>query len=347
MTDPTADLRPGTRVVVRYRRDVPDGGPPLTDVVGELVAADELTVSVAGRRGVVTVARSAVVAAKEVPPRPSRRGAPHLALSIEDLQRLTVDGWPALEVERLGEWVLRAAGGFTSRANSVLAVGSPGLPLSAAVDRVEQWYAARGQPAIVSLAGPSGFLVADDPLGAELLRRGYRSRAQTLVLTAATGTVTATETVTVTEAVAPALPPAGPSAPPPVEVAVTESLEPSWLAAYARSRPLDPGVATAVLTGSPQQLFATATAEGATVAVARLSIAHAWGGLAALWVEPAHRRRGLATTLTTELARQARARGIRSLWLQVEADNAAALALYERLGFAVHHAYEYLVAPGS
>ena len=36
-----------------------------------------------------------------------------------------VDGWPPLERGELGGWMLRAAGGFTGRANSVLPLGDP------------------------------------------------------------------------------------------------------------------------------------------------------------------------------------------------------------------------------
>src|SRR5438270_176346 len=52
----------------------------------------------------------------------------------------------------LGEWLLRAAGGFTGRANSALAAGDPGMPLPQAVDQVCRWYAARGLPPALTAA---------------------------------------------------------------------------------------------------------------------------------------------------------------------------------------------------
>lgn len=58
----------GTRVVVRYRIE---GG--LTDALGDLVARDSATCTVAGRRGDVVVPLDAVTAAKPVPPPPPRR----------------------------------------------------------------------------------------------------------------------------------------------------------------------------------------------------------------------------------------------------------------------------------
>jgi hypothetical protein len=72
MTGPLwpARLIPGLRVVVRYR--LPSG---FTDALGELLSVDARTVVVQTRRGDVRIDLSSVVAAKEVPPPPARRGA--------------------------------------------------------------------------------------------------------------------------------------------------------------------------------------------------------------------------------------------------------------------------------
>lgn len=333
----------GARVVVRYRLEPPaDGthtGPSMTDVTGELVARNDHEVVVATRRGDVAVARERIVAAKEIPPRPSRRGAPHLAVSIADLQRVMGPSWGALERERLGDWELRASQGFTQRGNSVLPVGDPGIPLAEAVDRVERWYAVRGLPARVSLAGPVGFDPVDDPLGAELLSRGWAARDRTLNLTAATGTIASSD-------------PGGP------DVRLTTDLDDVWLAAYLRTRPVVPDAAKGVLQGSPAHLFGSITMGGGLaqnlgmstpgsrdprpVAISRLGIAHGWAGLGAVWTDPAFRGRGLAAHLTACLAERASADGIRLIHLQVEADNDTALRLYERMGFQRHSSYVYV-----
>ena len=65
---------------------------------------------------------------------------------VEDLERAAALHWQAPDQERLGEWRLRAADGFTGRANSALPLGDPGLPLPAAVNAVEEWYRRRGLP---------------------------------------------------------------------------------------------------------------------------------------------------------------------------------------------------------
>lgn len=66
-----------------------------------------------------------------------------------------------------------------------------------------------------------------------------------------------------------------------------------------------------------------------------------WAGFAAVEVDPAHRRRGLATTVMAALARRALDEGASAGWLQVEEDNTGARALYAEMGFWAHHAYHH------
>lgn len=334
--------RVGSRVVVRHRLERPDplSGATLTDVVGDLVTADDTALVVLTRRGEVRVPRRLVMVVKEIPPTPSRRGAPHRALSVEDLQRVMVGAWPAMETERLGDWLLRASRGFTQRANSVVAVGSPGRPLPEALDAVERWYAGRGLPPNLALAGPVGFDPAADEVGVQALRRGYTRRVPTATLTAPTRLVaehpdpgSAGRT-------------GGPGGRPAVEVG--GELTQAWFTAYRSSRPVDEVAARAILTGSPEQVFATARdADGTVAGIGRLGLASAWGGIAAMWVAPGARRQGLASRLLTALAVAADERGASALHLQTDTDNAAALGLYGRRGFERHHEYVNLSRGGA
>ena len=334
---PDRGPRVGARVVVRHRLPEvdPRTGANLTDVVGDLVETDAASLVVRTRRGVVTVPRSLVTALKEIPPTPSRRGSPHRALSIEDLQRVMVGAWPAMETERLGDWVLRASRGFTQRANSVVTAGSPELPLPDALDAVERWYAARDLPANLTIAGPVGFDPASDLVGAEALRRGYRGRVATVTLTAPTRLIALQPPQRGVHQVAGAH-----------EVAVGRDLTDDWFAAYRTYRPVDDHAARAVLTGSPDQVFATTRdAGGRVVGIGRLGLASAWGGIATMWVEPAMRRRGIADAMLTALARAADDAGVASLHLQTDSDNDPALAVYEQRGFDRHHEYVNLTRP--
>jgi hypothetical protein len=75
-------------------------------------------------------------------------------ISIADLEAAAAPGWRAPEEARLGDWLLRAASGFTGRANSALAIGDPGRPLPAAVAEVSRWYQARDLPVMIAVPFP-------------------------------------------------------------------------------------------------------------------------------------------------------------------------------------------------
>jgi N-acetylglutamate synthase len=324
-SDPVDGLRPGLRAVVRHR--IEHG---VTDALGDLVAMDAHTVSIRTRGGLVVIDRATVVAAKEVPPKPSRRGAPHLAISMHDLERIMVEGWPPLERAELGGWLLRAAAGFTGRANSVLPLGNPGVSLSEAVARCESWYDERGLRPLFCLFGPEGFAVNEDPLGRELLGRSYEPFNSTVVLT------------TATRALSPELPHTTGA-----RVLLESAPSQPWWDAFAHHRWPDhttatPATARAVLSGSPDQLFASLEAGGAVFGIARVAFGHSWAGVSALYVAQDHRRAGVAGQLLGALADASRARGIQSMYLQVTEANSPARSLFERLGFSTHHEYRYL-----
>ncbi|MEU5208249.1 GNAT family N-acetyltransferase [Streptomyces sp. NPDC020742] len=312
----------GKRVSVRRLTGGGAGEPAFTDAVGLLTSWDNGVLSITRRTGeCLRIEESSLVAGKVVPAAPVRRKVP--AAGARELQEVAARGWPATETERLGEWTLRASGGFTRRANSVLPLGDPGLPLDAALERVEAWYAARGLPALIAVA--TGRTDADDALAAELDRRGWVAERHTRVRISALA----------------------PLADAPVDstaVALSRRPDAAWLALYNRTgegggRTDD---ALAVLTGGPSVWCATAPGpDGRTAAIGRLVVDGRWAGFTAVEVAPDARRRGLATQIMAALAQRALDEGASAAYLQVEDDNEAALGFYDRLGFIDHHGYHY------
>ncbi|WP_229851642.1 GNAT family N-acetyltransferase, partial [Streptomyces albospinus] len=169
---------------------------------------------------------------------------------------------------------------------------------------------------------------ADDRLAAELAARGWRDEAHTSVRIAALAPLADTGADT-------------------SRVVLSREPDAGWLGVYNRTGKPS-AAALRVLTGGPSVWFAAVpAADGGTAAIGRLVVDGRWAGFAAVEAVPAQRRRGLATLVMAALAERALQEGASAAYLQVEADNADALALYDGLGFAEHHRYHYRRGPAA
>ncbi|MFF8231180.1 GNAT family N-acetyltransferase [Streptomyces caelestis] len=312
----------GKRVSVRSLIEHAPTGEKFTDTVGVLTSWDKGVLLITRKGGEsVRIAESALVAGKVVPSAPARRRGP--AASYEELARVAARAWQPVESERLGDWELRAASGFTRRANSVLPLGDPGVSLDEALDTVRRWYGERGLPAYVQTA--TGAEGTQELLCAELEARGWARE------------VTAELWVGPLAPVADLAEPSG--------VVLSREADEAWLARYQRKGVSD--VALRVLGGGPSVWFATVpgSAGAAPAAFGRCVVDGRWAGFAAVEVDPELRRQGLATAVMAALARRALDEGASASWLQVEAENEGARALYAGMGFAAHHAYHHYREP--
>ncbi|WP_320778263.1 GNAT family N-acetyltransferase [Streptomyces sp. CRN 30] len=312
----------GKRVSVRRIDGTGGERGKFTDTVGVLTSWDEGVLVITRRTGErVRIAESSLVAAKVVPAAPARRRGP--AASFPELARVAARGWQPVEREFLGEWELRAASGFTRRANSLLPVGEPDRPLDEALAYVRDWYAARGLPALAQVA--TGAEGTQELLGAELERRGW-TREVTAELW--TGPLAPLADREITRG-----------------VVLSRTADEGWLGRYQRRGVTE--VALKVLTSGPSVWFAAVpgAAGEAPAAIGRCVVDGRWAGFAAVEVAPEHRRQGLASAVLAALARQALDEGASAAWLQVETDNAGAQALYAGAGFAAHHVYHHYRGP--
>ena len=328
----------GRRVTLRHRI-APDGapGPRFSDAVGELTPHGADAVLVHTRSGAVRVSRDAVVAVREVPPAPPRRAS---RAAVERLERIRSDAWPAPVREELGHWQLRAAGGYTRRANSTLVTGDPGIPLGDALARVRAFARDHGiAPAVQTPIG--------SPWSNRILDAGWHvapewgGECRVLVAPAGSGEGA----------------PDWPATPPD-----------AWWDAQEGPAPALGSPAWAVLTGGTQSkaapeggLLTSGTQSKATLdtpsavgfgvinsvdgvpaAAVRAAVVGEHVYVARLHVRPAHRRQGLAVRLTRAAQAWGAARGARHALLDVAGDNTAAQALYTREAWTEHHRYHYL-----
>jgi GNAT superfamily N-acetyltransferase len=241
------------------------------------------------------------------------------------VERAAARAWPPTELAWLGEWRLRAAGGYTGRANSALPIGDPGVRLEAAIEHVMAFYAERGLPPRIDVPLPLASTVQR-----ELIKAGWREECTALV-----------QTVALDDLVA--------NTPEGAETSLSAQLSPAALAIVEGRRGPLPEAARHVLTAVPTLSFCEYAESGDLLAMARGSVTSGapaedggdplWLGLFAIETVPAAQRRGLARQVIGRLARWGLTNGARNAFLQVEQQNSVAVALYEKLGFATHHRY--------
>ncbi len=305
----------GSRIVVRHEtgRRGPSGGPEMTDVIGHVRDVDDHQATLELRDGrLVTVDLTTIVSWRAVPDRPLRRRRA-VAIGAEELTRITSRGWPAPDSAALGDWELRAAGRFTGRANSVAAVGSPGIDPAAAVDRVRSFYEERSMPPLAQVVvGSANERLFRDCGWVPL--EGYRGGAVVQV-----ADLRSTYEADATARVSP-------------------RADDVWLAGYGRVD--DPVAARAVMEGPAHVGFVSIGSP--TVAIGRVVVTGEWAGLAAVEVDPAARRQGLARRIVATSLAWAVDHGADKAYLQTMRSNEAALALYAPYGFVDHHEYVYL-----
>jgi GNAT superfamily N-acetyltransferase len=316
----------GQRIVVRVR-----SATGLRDVLGDLLEAGDDRLLVRTRRGEVDVDTATITAGHPVPPPPVRAAPPHRAISVGSLELVMAQHWQAAEQDWLGGWLLRATSGFTNRANSVLAIGEPGMPLDVAVTEVQDWYADRGLRPVA--AAPDPRLDEDD--AEQLLaaagafeRAGWRpiAGAGADVMTGPTGELRGV----------------GRGLPPGLVLDLKDNPDDAWMAQYHYRGQAVPEHGVRLLTSAPEQVFASIQDGDRVVAVARGSMAERWTGLTAMEVDPQYRRQGLAQALIAAIAQWGWQRGARSLQLQVGETNEIGRRLYLAAGLEVHHRYAYL-----
>jgi N-acetylglutamate synthase len=307
----------GQRVVLRRRAGLGQHGRPLlTDLLGELLAIDDQQVTVRADDGAEhVVALTEVTAAKRIPPRPVRYS------EIAALERVADRAWPAPEHEPLGEWLLRAANGFTNRANSALPLGDAGRGLDEAVDACAEWYRARSLTPRITVPLPLRRDVAS-----VLIRRGWHAQPRVLVQTAQLADILAIP-----------VPPAG--------VRLAERPSAGLLEIITTRKSGLPEAASRILTTGEVRFAEVPGDDTRPVAIARAAVVTEWMHLGLVEVIESARGRGLARAVSQALASWAQAGGASRAFLQVEEHNLPAVRLYGAMGFRTHHTYITYRAP--
>lgn len=271
------------------------------------------------------------------------------------LEEQSLQSWPALKQLELDGWLLRFAGGYTKRSNSIspLYAGSKTDAQSIndsqhindiqhlvdKINRCEQYYQQAGLPTIFKITP----YTEPSNLDAVLEARGYvqtdLSRVQSMDLA---GPVPLT-LLNIGHSHAQCLDAAG------YKVTIFEELNPLWLETVVRLSGLSDKyleVKQRLLRHSGLNAgYVLLYVEGIPVACGLGVVAGGGLGIYEIGTDSVFRRRGHARQLLLHLLRWGASQGAQYAYLQVLADNRPALQLYESMGFRDRYSYWYRVQP--
>ncbi|MBK1612628.1 hypothetical protein CKO44_04005 [Rubrivivax gelatinosus] len=232
----------------------------------------------------------------------------------------------------LDGWLVRYSPGKAKRARCINAVAEGRLALDERIALAAAVYRDAGLPMFVRITP----YTQPPSLDADLAARGWASLDDTRVMLAP---ALAPELVHEAEAPAP-------------DGFTWNRLDAEAFAdavGELRGSPASQRIAQAQrLAGSPVPYSALALvrqADGAIVACGQVAVEAEFAGLYDVFCAPAARGQGHASRLCRRLLGLAMGQGARVGYLQVEADNLPARAIYRRLGFADAFAYHYRQAP--
>jgi|694.fasta_scaffold15731_7 GNAT superfamily N-acetyltransferase len=242
------------------------------------------------------------------------KGAP-LSIRIIELEKLLNSTWSATEQFMHGQWLFRASGKYTMRANSVLPQGAPpfGKPekeINEAIKDVITFYSERDLEPIFHLPLP-----LYEELFNYLIAHGWREklRAQVQVIDIPVSEIDSDLVL---------------------EVSATCNSE--WLLVQGDEKLLD-------IMDKTQALYYILKKQDTAVAVLRAGISDDWAVISRLFVKPEYRGNKFSQELMHLVFRDLRSAGITKAALQVDLSNEAAMALYKGLGFRKHHEYSYVI----
>jgi GNAT superfamily N-acetyltransferase len=244
--------------------------------------------------------------------------------TIDSLEQAGFNAWPALRTEIVGGWLVRTADGYTKRANSANYVEPGFLPIANLVAGcVVRFEMEALRPIFRIVERPE-----TEPVERHLAEEGWESLDPSLVLVGGADRGLAR-----------------------IDAGPDWRLLPleEWAACHARLAGQDARTAARhlrLLSVIDRPTFPAVIGVDGDVVACGLAVADAGLlGFFDIYTDARYRGRGLARRLMAGQVAAASALGITTLYLQVVAANAPAIALYRKLGFSEAYRYHYRARP--
>jgi hypothetical protein len=244
---------------------------------------------------------------------------------IPFLEEITLNAWPALQTVQYDGWLLRFAGGYTRRANSINPLYPSTLAPLEKIAYCEKVYNQRGLDTVFKLTEAAQPSELDDLLAEQGYRKDALTSMQKLEL------------------------PSKLAATPPGLLTFDgkEYLTEDWLKNFCRLNRVNeryfPVMQKLLENIVPAKCFMTVSQEEQVVAVGLAVAERGYMGLFDIVTAEQVRKQGIGQHLILALLNWGQLNGATQAYLQVMQDNLPARRLYQKLGFQEIYTYWYRI----
>jgi N-acetylglutamate synthase len=241
---------------------------------------------------------------------------------IRALEERLVNVWPAVTTLLMDGWVVRLANGYSSRANSASAVVTNATLTPALLDEIERIYADAGLKPQVRVTP-----VCHADVEPMLTARGYRIKDPSRIMVAPLAGFRGMATD--------------------ARVALAAKPGRVWLDGISDRQEASKRSPEHLLAIVGQirvpAAFATLSVAGGPIGFGMAAVDRGWAEIGSIMLDAHHRGQGLGRTTVSALLAWAAENGADHAFLQVDARNAVAIGLYQRLGFVDIGGYQTMV----
>jgi N-acetylglutamate synthase len=238
------------------------------------------------------------------------------------LEELSLNAWPALQTVVYDGWIIRFADGYTKRANSVNSLYPSTLDVDEKIRFCENICENQNLPVVFKMTSA----VHPDNLDKKLSTSGYRKDSPTSVQVMDLESVNAQATP---------------------ETNVQEDISDEWLAGFYRmSTVADTHRETLrkiLISIVPRHCFVSLKSDDKVVACGLGVLQSEYIGLFDIVTDEVFRGRGYGQQVVKNILAWGKQNKARKAYLQVMLNNAPALQLYSKIGFAEKYQYWYRI----
>ena len=241
---------------------------------------------------------------------------------VRKIEELSINAFPALETYVYDGWLVRMSDGKAKRINSAYPLYPSTLKLEEKINTVESIYKKKGLRSVFKLTKA----LALPNMDKDLRERGYQEAGRTSIQVMDLDKFEYESNT---------------------NIKCYTELSDQWFESLCKINGmsvLDKEVHYKALGSiNPKQCFMSYSLDDKTVAFARGVMEAGYIGIYGIYVDKAHRKKGLGELVTGAMVDYGKQQGCSKAYLQVEVVNEPAIKLYNKIGFEELYQYWYLL----